>query len=50
MAFFSSAIKKAEEFTEKGFADVSDAIYATGNVVGKAGSAFRIHEALDSTE
>ncbi|XP_065899174.1 BAI1-associated protein 3-like [Dysidea avara] len=36
--FFSTAKKKAEEIAEKGLTDVSDAIYATGNVVKRGGS------------
>jgi len=53
MAFFSTAKKKAEKLTEKGLAGVSGAIYATGNVFGKAGAVLttnKIHEALDSRE
>jgi len=38
MEFLSAAKKKAEELAEKSLASVSDAIYATGNVVGKGGS------------
>ena len=38
MEFLSAAKKKAEELAEKSLAGVSDAIYATGNVVGKGGS------------
>jgi len=38
MEFFSAARKKAEELVEKSLTGVSDAIYATGDVVGRGGS------------
>ena len=38
MDFITTARKKTERWVEKGFMDVSDAIYATGSAVGKGGS------------
>ena len=40
MDFFSTTKKKAEQFVEKGFMGVSDAIYATGSAFEKGGSKF----------